>query len=204
MARIDRLPKDAPESLRGIERADLAVAKRVGALQRRPAVKLLGQASEMADQPPMIALAVGTLAGGLLFRRPAVALAGLRMLAAHAVATGIKTGVKRAVDRTRPHVLSNEGEYLVRKGRRREPRYNSFPSGHTAGAVAAAEAVARTHPPAALPARLWAAAIAAIQVPRGAHYPSDVSVGAAIGLVADRVVRLAEKGLRRRLRADRA
>lgn len=196
MPRIKRLPERAPDSLRRIERADLVVARRVGALQDHPAVKLLGEASEMADQPPLIALSVATLAAGLVLRRPRVALAGARMLATHAVATGLKSRVKHRVDRTRPHVLEHEGEYIVRKGQRRASRYNSFPSGHTAGAVAVAEAIARTEPRAAWAARAWAAAIAAIQVPRGAHFPSDVAAGAAIGFAADRLVRIAEKGLR--------
>ena len=195
MPRIDRLPSKAPDSLRRIERADLAVAGRLGSAQDHPAVKLLGEASEMADQPPLIALSLGAVAAGLLLRRPTLALAGVRMLATHAVATGLKTAVKRTVDRTRPHVLTEEGKYVVRKGNTHGSRYNSFPSGHTAGAVAVAEAIARTEPRAAWPARGWAAAIAAIQVPRGAHFPSDVAVGAAIGFAADRIVRLAEKAL---------
>lgn len=195
MPKVKRLPKRAPDTMRRIEKADLAVAKRTREVRKRPAVKLLGKASEMADQPPLIALGVGAVAAGLLMRRPTVALAGLRMLATHAVATGLKKAVKRTVDRTRPYVLTNEGKYLVRKGDKHGARYNSFPSGHTAGAVAVAQAIARTHPPAARPARLWAAAIAAIQVPRGSHYPSDVAVGAAIGFAADGVVRLAEKAV---------
>jgi membrane-associated phospholipid phosphatase len=197
MPKVKPLPKRAPDALRRIERIDLAVAKRTGALRKRPAIKLVGKASEMADQPPLIALGIGTLAAGLLLRRPRVALAGLRMLAAHGLATGMKIGVKRTVDRTRPYVLTNEGKYVVRKGDKHGSRYNSFPSGHTAGAVAVAQAIARTHPPAAMPVRGWAAAIAAIQIPRGAHYPSDVAAGAAIGFAADGLVRLAERSLRR-------
>lgn len=196
MSNIDPLPRKAPDSLRRIERADLAVAERLGAAQDHPAVKLLGKVSEMADQPPLVALSLGTVAAGLLLRRPTLALAGARMLATHAVATGLKTAVKRTVDRTRPHVLTEEGKYVVRKGHKHGSRYNSFPSGHTAGAVAVAEAIARTEPRAAWPARGWAAAIAAIQVPRGAHYPSDIAAGAAIGFAADRTVRLVEKALR--------
>lgn len=196
MPKVKRLPKRSPDIMRQIEKVDLAVAKRMGPVRKLPAVKLLGEASEMADQPPLIAIGVGTLAAGLLLRRPIVALAGLRILAAHAVATRIKTGVKRTVDRTRPYVLTNEGKYLVRKGHKHGSRYNSFPSGHTAGAVAVAQAVARTYRPAAWPSRIWATAVAAIQVPRGSHYPSDVTAGAAIGLAADGVVRLAERGLR--------
>lgn len=195
MLRIDRLPPGSPDALRAIERADIAVARRAGSLRDQPTVKAAGAVSEMADQPPLIALSLATLAMGLLLRRPTVALAGARMLAAHAAATGLKTAVKRSVDRTRPFVLTEEGRYVVRKARRDSARYNSFPSGHTAGAVAVAQATARTLPRAAGPARVWAAATGAIQVPRGAHFPSDVVAGAAIGLVADGLVRLGERAL---------
>lgn len=200
MKDIDGLPNDAPDALVAIEKADIAVAEAAGEVVGHPAVKFLGEASEMADQPPLVAASLVTIAAGLVLRRPAIAAAGLRMLAAHATATGIKAIVKRSVDRTRPHVLVDEGRYELAQGERNEPRYNSFPSGHTAGAVAVAEAIARTLPRAAWPARAWAVAIAALQIPRCAHYPSDVGAGAAIGWAGDRLVRLAERGARAMLR----
>lgn len=201
MPEIDALPEAIPEPLRAVEEADIAIAQSAAELQDRPLVKLLGEASEMADQPPLIAISLATLAAGLLLRRPVIAIAGARMLAAHAVATGIKAQVKRTIDRTRPYVLAEEDRYVIRKAEQSDDtRFNSFPSGHTAGAVAVAQAIARTHAPAALPARLWAAAIAAIQIPRCAHYPSDVAAGVAVGLAGDGAVRLAERGVKSLLR----
>ncbi len=196
MPEINSLPPEAPRPLLALEHADLAVAEKAGGIHDHPLVEALGGFSEMADQPPLIALSIGTLAAGLLLCRPRLAVAGARMIAAHGLATGMKTVLKRSIDRTRPRVLAEEREYIVRKGRRNEPRYNSFPSGHTAGAVAVAEAIARTHPAVAWTARGWAAMIAAIQIPRCTHYPSDIAAGAAIGWGADRLVRLAERGLR--------
>lgn len=201
MPEIDALPEAIPEPLRAVEEADIAIAQSAAELQDRPLVKALGEASEMADQPPLIAISLATLAAGLLLRRPVIAIAGARMLAAHAVATGIKAQVKRTIDRTRPYVLAEEDRYVIRKAEQSDDtRFNSFPSGHTAGAVAVAQAIARTHAPAALPARLWAAAIAAIQIPRCAHYPSDVAAGVAVGLAGDGAVRLAERGVKALLR----
>lgn len=200
MTDIVTLPDTVAEPVRAVEEIDIAVAQSAAKVQDRPLVKLLGQASEIADQPPLIAISLATLVVGLALRRPVVAVAGARMLAAHLLATGIKSQVKRAVDRTRPYVLAEEQRYVVRKAQEEDTRYNSFPSGHTAGAVAVAQAIARTHPPAAAPARLWAAAIAAIQIPRCAHYPSDVAAGAVVGIAADGVVRLAERGLQAVLR----
>lgn len=198
MPQIDGLPDDAPDALIAIEKGDIAVAQVAGEVSDHPAVKTLGEASEMADQPPLIALSAAVLIAGLALGRPQLRSAGARMLAAHLLATGIKSLVKRSVDRTRPYVLVEEGRYAARGGGTDEPRLNSFPSGHTAGAVAVAEAIARTAPRAAWPARLWAAGIAAIQVPRCAHYPSDLAAGAAIGWSADRLVRAAERAWRRR------
>ena len=101
------------------------------------------------------------------------------MLASHLLATFIKGQVKQRVDRTRPFVIHEEGRYEVgTQAPRDEGKYNSFPSGHTAGAVAVAEALIREYPDTASPARLWAGAIALIQVPRCSHYPSDSAAGA--------------------------
>lgn len=197
MKHIEGLPSEAPDALHTIERADIAVAEAASEVQDHPAVEALGEASEMADQPPLIALSVIVLIGGLALRRPVVAVTGARMLGAHLLATGMKTVVKSGVDRTRPHVLAEEGRYLLKEGKgSSDPRLNSFPSGHTAGAVAVAEAIARTKPALAWPARGWAAAIAVIQVPRCSHYPSDIAAGALVGVAADRIVRLAERGIR--------
>lgn len=192
MKDIDGLPDSAPDALIAVEEADIAIAEVAAEISDHPVVEVLGDASEMADQPPLIALSAVVLVAGLVMRRPTVAVAGARMLAAHLVATAAKTVVKRAVDRTRPHVLAEEDRYEVREGQSTHFRYNSFPSGHTAGAVAVAEGLARTFPKAALPARLWATGIAAIQIPRCRHYLSDIAAGAVVGVAADRAVRLAE------------
>ena len=199
MPTIDSLSPEAPDTLIAIEQADLALAGKAGKLRKHPVVEALGTVSEMADQPPLIALSVATAITGLVLRRPTIAVAGLRMLSAHVLATAIKTRVKRTVDRTRPYVLTEEGDYAIERGGSHDPRLNSFPSGHTAGAVAVAEAVARTFPKGGWLARSWAVAIAAIQIPRCAHYPSDIAAGAAIGLAGDRLVRLVESGIRRGL-----
>jgi membrane-associated phospholipid phosphatase len=153
-----------------------------------PVVAALGKAGEIADQPPLFALAAGTLALGLVLRRPQLTRTGARMLVAEAVATGIKTVVKRSVDRTRPAKALRGGGHQVGHGRgARDSDFNSFPSGHTAGAVAVGQAAAHGSPAVALPAKLAAAGIGAVQLPRGKHYLSDVAVGAAIGWVAERI-----------------
>ncbi|MFN2473021.1 MAG: phosphatase PAP2 family protein, partial [Sphingomicrobium sp.] len=80
-------------------------------------------------------------------------------------------------------------------GRHDSSPYNSFPSGHTAGAVAVARAIGRDYPGIRVPALALAAGIAAVQVPRGKHYVSDVLAGAFIGLAADVAVERFARGL---------
>jgi membrane-associated phospholipid phosphatase len=156
--------------------------------RKKQPIALLGAASEVADQPPLVALSLTTLAIGAVLRRRAVVRTGARMLIAHAIATGAKTVLKRSVDRARPARALEDGKPHAGRGKRSsDTDFNSFPSGHTAGAVAVAEAVANTTPQLALPGRISAAGVAAMQLPRGAHYLSDVAVGAALGWVADRI-----------------
>lgn len=97
----------------------------------------------------------------------------------------INTVGKRAVRRRRP-VL--DGVPVIRQ-LKRQPITTSFPSGHAASAAAFATGVA-------LESKGWgavvapvAAAVALSRVYTGVHYPSDVLVGAALGVGAAYAVR---------------
>src|SRR3984885_3442166 len=71
----------------------------------------------------------------------------------------------------------------VPAGRRpaRPPRTRSFPSGHAASAAAFATGVALEKPGLAAPVIVTAVAVGVSRVVTGAHYPSDVLAGFAIG-----------------------
>jgi membrane-associated phospholipid phosphatase len=84
-------------------------------------------------------------------------------------------------------VLLDHGHYEVRPFGPDEGPWHSFPSGHTAGSVAVARALARTYPAPALPAYAGAATVAAAQVPCGKHFPADVAAGLIVGLIAEAV-----------------
>lgn len=180
---LDDIP-DAPPEASLIEKGDVAAVKAVAPITDTPWMRALGTLSEISDQPQMRILCAGVIAWGLYRGDARLARAGVRMLAAHSVATGIKTLVKHRVDRTRPTLLVEEGVYDMAAGDSHEPEESSFPSGHTAGAVAVAAALAHDYPDAAVPAYAAAAAVALMQIPRCKHYPSDVGVGAVIGLAA--------------------
>jgi undecaprenyl-diphosphatase len=63
------------------------------------------------------------------------------------------------------------------------PASRSFPSGHTAAAVAFATGVGRVLPVAALPLHALAATVGYSRVHTGVHYPGDVIAGAVLGAV---------------------
>lgn len=175
-----------------IEQADIKVAQAVAPVRHSPAIRLLGALSELADQPPLNAICATTFAIGLLTGNRRLASAGGRMLAAQLLSTLAKSAIKRQVDRTRPRVADDGGVYAMKRGHSRQSEDNSFPSGHTAGAVAVARAFVRDYPEHSLAAFGAAAAVAAIQLPRCQHYPSDLAAGAAVGLASEALVRAAE------------
>lgn len=183
MARITKGADDASV----VEKADIAAAEAAAELDH-PLLSTLGAIGHIADQPPMLAMGATVLAMGWRAGDKRMMRAAGRMLAAEVMTIVLKDLVKRAVTRTRPHALLEDGEYELRTGGPHEGRYNSFPSGHTAGAVAVARSLAREYPEAKLPAYAFAAAVAAGQLPNKAHFPTDVAAGAVVGLVSDVLV----------------
>jgi len=196
-------PTDAPaaptDPATELEKADVAVAQAVAPVRESLPVRVLGALSELADQPPLIALSAATYALGIVRRDRRLAETGGRMLAAHLLATAIKSAIKARVIRTRPHLLVERDDYRMHAGEENAHPVNSFPSGHTAGAVAVARAVTRDHPDRRPAAYTLAGAAALMQIPRCAHYPSDVGVGVAIGLAAEALVYGAERLVARAL-----
>ncbi len=177
-------PSRAPNDVSDLEAAELAVVDAVAGGRRHPLMRLVGAVSEIADQPPLFALCGLTTAAGFIRGDRRLLGAGVAMLVAHSLATWVKGLVKDAVNRTRPHKALDEGRYEMRPGTSRDGNERSFPSGHTAGAVAVAVALAGSYPRAAVPAYGLAAAVAAVQVPRGKHYPTDLVAGLLIGVAA--------------------
>jgi membrane-associated phospholipid phosphatase len=171
-----------------VERADVAVTKAVAPFRKTIPIRAIGQLSELADQPPLISICGATLAWGLVSGNQRLARSGARMLASELLATALKSAVKKSVDRTRPTVLVDEGEYRMEPGNTNDHPINSFPSGHTAGAVTVARAFARDYPEHAAAAYGSAIAAALVQIPRCTHYPSDLAAGAAVGIVAELAV----------------
>ena len=89
-------------------------------------------------------------------------------------------GMKYITGRARPN-MPDAGQF---SGPSSGKAHDSFPSGHTAAAFAVATVLANRHPD-----QKWlyyglATAVGAARVRKSAHFPSDVLVGAAVGIYA--------------------
>jgi undecaprenyl-diphosphatase len=84
--------------------------------------------------------------------------------------------VKRTVSRQRPSRRETWSSLV------REPDRFSFPSGHSAAAMAVAFAYALAYPTLALPLIVLAVLIGASRVFLGVHYPGDVLIGQVIAI----------------------
>ena len=103
--------------------------------------------------------------------------AAVRCLATVGVASVVADVVaKRAVRRQRPEDASVPQDRVARR-----PTSSSFPSSHTASAVAFAAAFAREYPIFGMPINALAAAVGYSRVHTGVHYASDVMAGAVLG-----------------------
>jgi membrane-associated phospholipid phosphatase len=123
--------------------------------------------------------AVLALVGGRTGR--AAAASGLASVAATSAVVNLL--VKPLGRRRRP---DRAGERVSAARHIAMPSSRSFPSGHTAAAVAFASGAGRVLPAASLPLHALAAAVGYSRVHTGVHYPGDVVAGAMIGsIIAD-------------------
>lgn len=177
------------KAARALLSADKAAAEAALPYQGSPAMEALGRFASLGDQPPLRTLCAAVIAAGVAGGNKRLARAGVRMLVAHTVATLAKDFVKERVDRTRPRSKGGRGkDHVPKPGDHTSKEETSFPSGHSAGAAAVAAAFARDYPELAAPAYAAAGALALAQIPRCAHYPTDVGAGLVLGLAAERVV----------------
>lgn len=170
--------------------ADGALTKRVASRIPPGVGKVLSAVEEAAESTKLWCGAAAAMAwlGGWRGRRAAIS-----GLAALAVAQLVSNGVcKQVADRPRP-----PKEWFPHDEVDDRPDSSSFPSGHTAAAVAFTAAVAPAWPAASAACAVPAAMVALERVQSGAHYPSDVAAGAAIGLTSVWLTRHAPCPIRR-------
>jgi membrane-associated phospholipid phosphatase len=126
------------------------------------------------------AVALSVLAGPRGRRAAATGLASV------ALTSGVvNLVIKPLGGRARPN---RGGEQAPTARRIKMPRSRSFPSGHTASAVAFASGVGRELPQAGIPLHALAALVGYSRVHTGVHYPADVVAGAVLGSACADVV----------------
>ncbi len=173
--------------------ADRRVTQRVAARTSSSVHRTLSVVEETAEGTKLWCGAAAMMAwlGG--WRGRTAAAAGLAAMAlAQVAANGL---CKQLAERPRP-----PGEWIPHDEVEDRPESSSFPSGHTSAAVAFTAAVAPSWPLAGALCAVPAAMVAVERVQSGAHYPSDVVAGAAIGLGAAWLVRSAPRLLLRHWR----
>jgi undecaprenyl-diphosphatase len=160
-----------------IRQTDRTVAKRLAARTPPALHRALSAVEEAAESTKLWcgAAAVMAVTGGWRGRKAAAA-----GLAAVTVAQLVSNGVcKQLADRPRP-----PKQWFPHDETEDRPDSSSFPSGHTAAATAFTAAVALTWPTAGALCLVPAVMVAVERVQSGAHYPSDVAAGAAVGLAS--------------------
>jgi membrane-associated phospholipid phosphatase len=161
-------------------------ARRLFKPYRRTApVKALDWFGQAGDQLQLRVLCAGVIGIAIVRRDDRLLRAGARMLVSHELATLAKKAVKNRIDRWRPRSADDARQVTPRKGHSRAKAKNSFPSGHSAGAMAVACAFAAAYPERRGAALAAGGVVSVVQVPTSSHYPSDVGAGAAIGVATD-------------------
>ncbi|GAB2807864.1 phosphatase PAP2 family protein [Streptomyces chlorus] len=140
--------------------------------------RALRHLSHAADHSKISFALAGALAlGGSRSRR--AALIGVGAIAVASASANILG--KRLVRRDRP---DREAARVTVDRHVPMPTSASFPSGHTASAVAFATAVGTVLPAASVPLGALAGAVGYSRIHTGVHYPGDVAAGAVLGIAS--------------------
>ncbi len=163
-------------ALKAWSSADRSVFELVASRDWPGPERILPRLSRSANHGRLWFAVAGAVA---LSNTPRARRCAARGLASLAVASAtVNTLGKRSVRRQRPLL---DGVPLIRQ-LHRQPVTTSFPSGHAASAAAFATGVALESPRWGAAVAPLAAAVAFSRVYTGVHYPSDVLVGAALGV----------------------
>ncbi|GFN00963.1 phosphatase PAP2 family protein [Streptomyces fulvorobeus] len=171
-----------------VRNGDHRLTRRMAAWESDWARRLLPPVEEAAEHTKLWwAVALAMAAGGGWRGREAAAAGIASMAVAELLANGV---AKKLVGRSRP-----PKEWIPHDDVEDRPDSSSFPSGHTAAAVAFTAAVAPSWPAVGAACAVPTVLVALERVHSGAHYPSDVVAGAAIGLATAALVRATPRPL---------
>jgi undecaprenyl-diphosphatase len=161
--------------LNALDRSDVALYVKIGQFQSPALDRIMPALTRAADHSKlwMAVAATAKLSGDKAMTRAAI-----RGLGSIAVASLLANQVaKRILPRRRPDPSVIPGRRLAR----RLPKSASFPSGHSAAAAAFAVGATLESRRLGAAAGVLAAGVAVSRVYTGAHYPSDVAAGVAMG-----------------------
>ncbi|WP_412063388.1 phosphatase PAP2 family protein [Rubrivirga sp. IMCC45206] len=117
----------------------------------------------------------------------------VKMAAAQGLDVAVTLAMKRLVLRPRPYAAL-DGVVARDRGHMGEDIIDpySFPSGHTSLAAASATSLSLSYPEWYVigPAAAWVGTMGAARIWHGVHYPTDVAVGAAVGVASAVAVHL--------------
>jgi membrane-associated phospholipid phosphatase len=170
--------RELPEWLTEAEQIDQGVYAAV-ARTSTPALDAAMRRLSGAADHSKISITAGALlaiAGGHKGR--AAARCGLTSVAATSAVVNLV--IKPLTRRRRP---DRGGAHVSEARHVKMPTSRSFPSGHTAAAVAFASGVGSVLPAASVPLHALSALVGYSRVHTGVHYPGDVIAGALIGAV---------------------
>ena len=146
-----------------------------------PWLENVGSAGSLLGDGWILVTLSGTLlAIGLLFKWPRFRAVGWHSLIAHGLAGILVQMLKRLIGRPRPRFTHGDEVLLAPS---LAPGFDSFPSGHTTASFAVAAVLARHFPRAAWAIYGVAGLVGVSRVVRGSHFPTDVAVGATVGLL---------------------
>lgn len=173
---------------------DVAVAEEIqdSLLQKNPWIRNTAAGFRWLGFPGSVALSAGAYAAGRLADRPRLAEIGLHTTEAIVLGTLVTFSAKSLAGRARPYRdVRNPRDFKLGRGWNNDS-YQSFPSGHTTAAFAAAAAVTaevgQHYPEAKLlvGSTLFTGAtlVGVSRMYHNVHWATDVIVGAAIGSFA--------------------
>ena len=134
------MAKAVRKAARSATRTEFPLTRLLKEHERSLPVRALAAASEIGDQPQLRSICGALIVAGLLLDKRLLR-AGVRMLLAHELATAVKSSIKHRVDRRRPRSAASARHGEPRPGHSSAKEESSFPSGHTAGAIAVAQAI---------------------------------------------------------------
>lgn len=179
-----------------VQRADIAAQREVrsSGWQGNGALDAISDFANPYGAPGVFIASVGLWGGGRLANKPVVAAAGFRAFEAITVSGWITQSLKDMIGRARPRVNPDDAwdvEFWRGHGSENGD-YESMPSGHTTAAFAFAAAVTselawRDHPQTRL-VGITTYSLAAMtgyaRMHVDAHWFSDVTMGAAVGIAS--------------------